>query len=124
MYTLSDPKKLHNPAVARWALRLGIAFVFAYAGISSLREPLGWVSYLPHFLAVSAHATTLMELFGFVEVMLAAWVLWGKYVRYAALVSFGLLAGIVVLNPDTLDVTFRDVGLAAMAVALFFSAEK
>lgn len=113
-------KSLHNPAAGQWALRAGLAFVFGYAGFESLRQPLAWSSYLPHFLAVSAHAAMLVKLFGFFELVLALWLLWGEWVRFAALVSLVLLAGIVVLNPDTLDVTFRDVGLAVMAAALFF----
>lgn len=113
-------KNVHNPDLAKFMLRLGLAFVFGYAGFGSLHEPLAWASYLPHFLAVSAQADTLVKLFGFFELVLALWLLWGRWARYAAVVAFALLAGIVVLNPDTLSVTFRDIGLAAMAAALFF----
>ena len=115
-------KNVHNPRLAVWALRLGLAFVFVYAGIESLREPLAWSSYLPHFLAVSAQVETIMRLFAVFELGLAAWLLTGVYLRYAAVVAAGLLGGIVVFNPDTLSVTFRDVGLCLMAIALFFDA--
>lgn len=113
-------KNVRNPHLAEFMLRAGLAFVFGYAGFSSLHEPLAWASYLPHFLAVSAQAVLLVKLFGFFELVLALWLLWGKWVRYAAIAAFALLAGIVVLNPDALSVTFRDIGLAAMAAALFF----
>ena len=115
-------KNLHDPRLATWMLRLGLAFVFAYAGIESIREPLAWAGYLPHFLATSDQATNLVRVFGTFELLLVAWLLVGKYLRYAALVAFALLAGIVVVNPAALTVTFRDVGLAAMAAALFFMA--
>lgn len=101
-------------------LRLGLAFVLGYAGVDSWREPQVWAGYLPHFLAVSAQVETLVKLFGFGELALALWLLWGKWARYAAVVAFALLAGIVVFNPGALSVTFRDIGLAAMAAALFF----
>ena len=113
-------KNLHNPAAGQFVLRLGLAYVFAYAGFGSLRQPLAWAGYLPHFLAVGAHAVMLVKLFGFFELVLALWLLWGKRAQYAAVVAFALLVGIVVINPSALSMTFRDIGLAAMALALFF----
>ncbi|HSX15247.1 MAG TPA: DoxX family membrane protein [Candidatus Saccharimonadales bacterium] len=118
-------KNVHNPRLAVWGLRLGLAFVFAYAGVDTLREPLAWSGYLPHFLTSGAQlgtVETMMRLFAVFELGLAAWLVAGVYLRYAALVAAGLLGGIVVFNPDTLIVTFRDVGLCLMAVALFFDA--
>lgn len=118
---LLDSKRFHDPRVAQWLMRLGLAFVFAYAGMGALRDPQAWAGYLPHFLAVSAQASAFMRLFGAFELVLAAWLIWGRWLRLAAAVAFAMLAGIVVMNPNALIVTFRDVGLAALAAALFFS---
>lgn len=103
-----------------WLLRLGLAFVLGYAGISSFQHPLEWVGYMPHFLTAHIAATTLLKPFAVFELLLAVWLVSGKFVRYAALLAALLLAGIVVLNPSQLIITFRDVGLFCMALALFF----
>ena len=43
-------KYLNNPKLAQALLRIGLAFVFLYAAISSLMHPDEWVGYLPSFL--------------------------------------------------------------------------
>ena len=101
-----------------WLLRLGLAFVFAYAGISSLQHPPFWIGYLPNFLTSHWDAKLLLKGFAVVELVIAVWLLSGKFVRYAAAAAALMLAGIVVFNPHQLLITFRDVGLVAMALAL------
>jgi hypothetical protein len=101
-------------------LRLGLAFVFLYAAVSSLRQPLVWGVYLPSFLTGSISATLLIKIFAIYELGLAAWLIVGKRIHYAALLCTLTLAGIVITNIDQLTTTFRDVGLACMAAALFF----
>jgi uncharacterized membrane protein YphA (DoxX/SURF4 family) len=115
-------KTLHNPAAAVWLLRIGLTFVFAYAGVSSLRQPAEWVGYLPGFMARMSDAQTLIKLFAAYELLLALWLLTGKYLRYGAVFAALTLASITVMNVPQLIITFRDVGLVLMAVALFFLA--
>ena len=117
-------QKFTNPRVAQWLLRGGLAFVFLYAGFSGLREPMMWVGYMPPFLGSGDQAVMMVKLFSFVELLLALWLISGLYVRYAALLAVGMLAGITVFNLEALVITFRDVGLTAMAAALFFSEEQ
>lgn len=107
-----------NPKLAAWLLRLGLVFVFAYAGIEGLRAPLEWIGYLPMFLTKHFDANTLLKTFSISELVLAAWLLSGKFLRYAALISALLLAGITLSNIPNFLITFRDVGLFAMALAL------
>ncbi len=102
-------------------LRLGLAFVFIYAAASSLRHPLDWVGYLPQFLRHNAHATDLLKLFSVAEILLAVWLLIGRYTKYAALISAALLAGILLSTYDQLIISFRDVGLFFSALALYFN---
>jgi len=116
-------QKLNNPRAVQWLLRAGLAFVFLYAGFEGLRDPLLWVGYMPGFTS-GEQALAMVKLFSFVELVLAVWLIAGVYVRYAALVAVGMLAGITVFNLDVLIITFRDVGLTAMAAALFFSEEQ
>lgn len=115
------PKDLHNPAVSQLLLRLGLGFVFAYAGVSSLKDPNEWVGYLPNFLAAVSYVSVIMRVFAVVELGLAVWLVSGKFVHYAALLAAAMLAGILLANPANLIITFRDVGLVAMALALFFA---
>jgi uncharacterized membrane protein YphA (DoxX/SURF4 family) len=101
-----------------WCLRLGLAFVFAYAGVSSLQQPLEWVGYLPSFMTQLIDAMLLIKLLAVYELLLAAWLLSARFTRYAALLSAATLAGILVANIGQLIITFRDVGLVLMALAL------
>lgn len=111
-------KNMSGPELARWLLRIGIAFAFAYAGIASLLNPLEWEGFLPHFLTTLMPAATLLGLFAAYELVLAAWLLSSKYTRYAALLAAVTLAGITLTNLNGLIVTFRDVSLILMALAL------
>jgi len=115
------PKDLHNPVVSQLLLRLGLGFVFAYAGVSSLKDPNEWVGYLPHFLAAVSYVSVVMKVFAVAELGLAVWLVSGKFVRYAALLAAVMLFGIIFANPANMIITFRDVGLVAMALALFFA---
>ncbi|HVX24394.1 MAG TPA: DoxX family membrane protein [Candidatus Saccharimonadales bacterium] len=99
-------------------LRFGLAFVFAYAAIGSLMHPSVWIGYLPSFLLHMQHAGSLLKLFAIYEIILALWLLSGWWVRYAALLTTASLLGIVLAQPADLMITFRDVGLMFMALAL------
>ncbi len=115
-------KNLRSPYVSQVMLRLGLAFVFAYAGVSSLKDSDEWIGYLPHFLAAASYAHELIKVFAAGELGLAIWLLSGKFVRYAAATSALMLGGIILANPANLIITFRDVGLVCMALALVFAA--
>ena len=54
------------------------------------------------------------------ELVLALWLISGRFLRYSALLCAVTLAGIVLTNPSQLITTFRDIGLICMALALVF----
>jgi uncharacterized membrane protein YphA (DoxX/SURF4 family) len=112
--------KLHNPKNARLALQVALAFVFLYAAYSSWTKPDDWTIYVPTFMVGSLSALTVLKLLAAYELVLGLWLLSGRYLKYAALLSLLTLAGIVVLTPSQFLTTFRDVGLALAAVALLF----
>lgn len=99
-------------------LRVGLAVVFIYAAVSATRSPQDWVGYLPHFATAIIAAGSLLKIFSVAEFGLALWLLSGKYVRYAGLLAFLLLAGIILSNLTLLPISFRDIGLAFAALAL------
>jgi hypothetical protein len=105
-------------------LRLGLASVFLYAAVATLQQPLVWVGYLPHFLAESTNALTFVKIVAVYELVLVAWLLSGKYVKYAGLLCALTLVGIVLSNTGQLLVTFRDFGLIFAALALMFLDKK
>lgn len=103
-------------------LRLGLAFVFAYAGLGVLIAPENWLGYIPLFVKniLGGYTDVFLSLHAVFELILAAWLLWGKWIRWAALIAFLDLLAITVFNLSLIDIVFRDVGLAFAALALYF----
>lgn len=112
-----------NPKLASLLLRIGLAFVFAYAAVDSLIHPNDWVGYMPHIADRIISPLTLLKIVSVYQLALAAWLLVGRYARYAGLLSALTLAGITVANLGVFSITFRDVGLTLAAVALIFVAK-
>ncbi len=100
-------------------LRWGLAFVFFYAGVDALLDPSSWMGYLPAFLASSFSPQLLLTGFAAYEIILAVWLFAGRKLRWSAMFAVVTLAAITVLNFSAFLVTFRDVGLAFAALALF-----
>ena len=105
-------------------LRIALASVFLYAAISSFISPNDWIGYMPRFMRSIVPDDVLLGGFSVFEIALSVWLLSGLFVKYAALLSAALLAGIVVLNPALLPITFRDIGLFIAALALYAEHDK
>ncbi len=120
MKKTSRTSHTYNPKLASLIIRVGLAAVFAYAAIDAFREPDAWVSFIPAFTTKFVAAKTALDMLSVAQLVLVAWLLWGKYVKLAALVAIGFLAGLVVFNFSTFLITFRDIGLIAAAAALIF----
>jgi uncharacterized membrane protein YphA (DoxX/SURF4 family) len=114
---MKRPNKRKLPSLL---LRIGLAIVFLYAAISSLRQPLLWEGYLPTFLPKSLSLLMEARVLAIYEIALALWLLSGRYAKYAAALTALTFAGIIVVNLNQLIVTFRDFGLLFAAVALYF----
>jgi hypothetical protein len=112
-----------NNMTAQLCLRLGLAFVFGYATFAGLQHPDEWASFLPQMLTDHIEATALLHVFEAYQVGLVLWLLSGKYVRYAALLSALTFAGIIMGNPHDFETTFRDIGLLFAALALVWIEE-
>jgi len=111
-----------NPKAAVLVLRLGLAFVFAYAAISAFQTPAAWISYLPHFITGVLSGNTPLHLLSVLQLLLAVWLVVGKFVKMAAVVAALFLLGVILPNFASMLIVFRDVGLLCMAVALFLVA--
>jgi len=99
-------------------LRGGLAVIFLYAAISSFVNPDDWAGYLPGILTDRVDVDLLLKGFSVYELALAAWLLSGVYVRYAALLCAATLLGIIVSNFSLFAITFRDIALVFAALAL------
>lgn len=99
-------------------LRLGLAFVFGYAAISSLLSPNDWIGYLPKILTTILPSDALLKGMSIYEIALAGWLLVGRQTQYAAIVAALTLAGITVTNIGLIVISFRDIGLTFAALAL------
>ena len=108
--------------IASLLLRVGLAAAFLYAAVASLRAPLEWIGFLPSIVTRLMSPTIAIRIIAVYELALAAWLISGRYVRYAALVAAVTLSGILLGNLNELIVTFRDVGLFFASLALFFLA--
>lgn len=104
-------------------MRVGLASVFLYAGFAALAQPSHWIGFVPHSFTNIIPADTFLKMMSLYELALGTLLLTGYYVRYAAALSALTLLGIISGSLDAFEVTFRDVGLLCMAIALFMSPE-
>lgn len=102
-------------------LRIGVAFAFLYPPINALGDPQAWIGYFPPFLQQFGNALTMLYIFGIVEVGIAFWILSGWKIVLPALLAAAMLVGIVVFNLPEFQVLFRDLSIAAAALALAFT---
>lgn len=103
-------------------LRLAIALAFLYAAISSLLVPAAWIGYFPHFMLGILPDTVLLSIWSLVEVVIALWILSGKNIFLPSIAACVLLLAIVLFNLPLLDILFRDVALALVALYLALTA--
>lgn len=114
---------------AHLLLRLGVAFAFLYPAIAALYAPDNWIGYLPPFLqswaaGVGVSSVVLLHCFGFVEVVIALWILSGKKIFWPSVAATVLLLAIVGIHSNQFEVLFRDLSIAAGAIALAIVARK
>lgn len=111
------PSFAPNPRLAIILLQSSLVFCFAYAAITAFTDPEIWLGFIPAFVPETLRKPSL-DAFSVIQLILAAWILSGQWLRYAALASGLVLVAITVTDLSLLPVTFRDFGLAAGAFAL------
>ncbi|MBI2113403.1 MAG: hypothetical protein HYT50_02395 [Candidatus Wildermuthbacteria bacterium] len=103
---------------AKILLRVGLAFTFSYAAVSSFLHPLNWIGYFPLFMRELVPEGFLLVSFSVFEIALSLWLLSGKFGFFASALAAASLLGIIVFNLAQMEVVFRDVGLFLAACAL------
>lgn len=107
-----------SPRAAYLVLRLGLGFAFLYPPIDAIFDSASWVGYLPHFIRGFVPDLVLLHAFGVLEIVIALWILSGKKIRTPSALACVILLVIVCLNLDQFEIVFRDLSIAAIALAL------
>ncbi len=98
--------------------RIGLAFVFLYAAISALIDPIAWVGYFPVWLRHLMPGNTLTIVFSSYQIFLALWLAFSKKTLYPSLLAAFTLLCIISANIKAFDIVFRDVEIFLSALAL------
>lgn len=107
--------------IATYILQGGVAFSLLYPPIAAISDPYSWIGYFPSFIQnLPIETMTLLHVFGVVEVVLALWILSGWRIYIPSAITAVLLIAIVVFNMSQFPVLFRDISIAAAAIALVF----
>jgi uncharacterized membrane protein YphA (DoxX/SURF4 family) len=108
-----------KPQTIELLLRIGVAFSFIYPPISAFFNPYSWVGYIPQFAAVLPIETVaLLHIFGIGELIIGAWILFGKKIFIPSILASVFLALIIGFNWTQMDVLFRDIPILLMALCL------
>ena len=99
-------------------LRAGVAFAFLYPAINALFDPVSWFGYFPSFVRGLAPEPVLLHGFGLVEAIIALWILSGKNIFWPCIAATVILLAIVGFDSSEFQVVFRDLTIAAAALAL------
>lgn len=104
-------------------LRIALAFAFLYPPIDSIFNPNAWIGFFPQFILQFASTlgvsnVMLLGAWGIVEIIIALWVLSGRHIFLPSLAAAALLCLIVLFNIPLMEIVFRDIALALVALTL------
>ena len=109
-------------------LRLALAFAFLYPAYGFWKHADAWIGYIPAFVKnatilthIGVSQDVLLLLIAVFHVAIAIWILSGWRILIPSCVIALFLLSIVYFNQNQLDVLFRDISLAFVALALAFS---
>jgi hypothetical protein len=99
-------------------IRIGIAFVFGWAGIYMNLYPDKYIHFMPQILRDIIPGYYSLHIFGAYEIILMLWLLSGTFPFYSALIASLTLVSITVVNLADFQVTFRNVAAIFAALSL------
>ncbi len=104
--------------IAKTSLRLGLAFVFLYAGIKIFVDPSSWIGFVPNIFGDPFLRQIMLYLHGGFDILLGVWLLTNREVYYASILCSLNVLGIITLNITAMDIIFRDIAVLAASLAL------
>ncbi len=118
---------MQREKMADLVLRAGLAFAFLYPPLNALADPNAWIGYFPAFMRLAAHAGGIPDLvllhgFGAIEIVIALWILSGWKIFWPASAACLMLLAIVSFGLPDFQILFRDLSIAAIALALAIQA--
>ncbi|MBI4272460.1 DoxX family membrane protein [Candidatus Uhrbacteria bacterium] len=108
----------HHERLVSFLLRVGLAVAFLYAAVSSFLDPSSWIGFFPSAVRQIFAGQILLVIYSLYEIVLAIWLLTGKYARNAAWCALATLILIILSNITLLDILFRDLTIFTAAGAL------
>ncbi|HEY4496552.1 MAG TPA: DoxX family membrane protein [Candidatus Paceibacterota bacterium] len=104
-------------------LRLALAFTFLWSGLSSLYSPENWIGFVPDWIELFIAKDIFLTVHSVAEISLGIGFLIGLWTPIFSLIAFLALISILIIAGID-DITFRDVGLVALALVLFLRSLK
>lgn len=101
-------------------IRIGLVFVFLYAGAEALIQPLNWVGFVPPWADKLISRELSLTMLSIFQIFLSLWLLSGFKERYSAWAASIFLVIVIIQNLGQMDILFRDVGLLFSSSALAF----
>lgn len=99
-------------------MRLGLAFVLLFAGISILSNPSDWIGFVPEWMDNFIPRETFLQIHAYFEILLAVLTIFNKWPKILyAVTALDMLSILIFYGVDS--VTFRDIGVLALAVGLW-----
>ena len=111
-------------------MRIFLAFVFLWFGVSEVMDPANWVSYMPAVVSgLGAEGSLLVQIHGALLVIVSFCLIFKLFLRYTAFIAvlimlqitFGLLLS---SKFEINEIIVRDIGVLGLAIGVWLNAEK
>jgi len=103
-------------------IRIGIALIFIWFGIDKFINPFIWIAWVPKWIlsVVPFSNFTFIYLQGVVQLLLGLLLLFGLFLRKAAVITTLFMIGIIIVVGFN-DIAVRDFAILTIAVALILA---
>lgn len=107
-------------------MRIFLAFVLLWFGISEIADPKNWVSYMPTFISSLGNSNFLVQIHGFILVALSFCLIFKFYLRYTAflvvLIMLQIIFGLLLISKfEVNEIVVRDIGILGLAIGVWFN---
>lgn len=108
-------------------MRVFLAFVFVWFGISEIADPTNWISYMPSFISNwNTDSNFLVQIHGAVLVFLSFCLVFKFYLRFTSflmvLVMLQITFGLFLINKfEFNEIIVRDIGLLGLAIGIWLN---